>query len=242
MDSFHTLLDSIKSDCAWETIPYDKVSVLAKLCGPEEVNALIGELDRLDDADLEDDPGDGIDEYWRLRKSLSLALAEVGEPAVDSLLNALHSANPQTRAYSAWALGRIGTPRAFEPLVALLAEEHEDVIEVFLIQALGDLGDPRAVAVLLPYLKPARELNRWWIVAVTADALGKLGTASVIPHLAEVLSSDPDWSARLGAAKGLRRIKLPQAAEALRRALHDEDARVRAEAEAAFREWAGAVS
>jgi HEAT repeat protein len=230
MDCFHALLDSIKADCAWEIIPHDKVSALAKLCGPEEVRALIRELDRLDDADLEDDPGDGIDAYWRLRTALSQALAEVGEPAVDALLNALRSTNPQTRAHAARALGRIGTPRAFEPLVALLAAEGQDTVQMSLIEAPGRLGDERAVGVLLPYLKAPARQNRGWFVRLAANALGRVGTPSVVPHLAEVLASDPDWFARLGAAEGLRRIKLPQAADGLRRALHDEDARVRTEA------------
>ena len=149
MESFHALLGSIKSDCAWETIPHDKLSALAELCGPQEIDALIAELDSLDDSDLEDDPGDGTDEYWRLRTALAQALAEVGEPAVDALLKALRSANPQTRASCARALGSIGTPRAFEPLVALLAEEGRDAVQLSLIEALGGLGNEREVGVLL---------------------------------------------------------------------------------------------
>jgi HEAT repeat protein len=238
MGSFDTLLAEIKNDCAWELIPYDKISALARQCGPAEVCLLLRELDALDDADLEGDAGDGIDEYWRLRTACSQALAEVGESAIEPLLQALASPNPQTRAYSARELGMIGTKRAFELVVSLLASETDDVIRMSLIEALGGLGDERAVPVLLRYLKAPEQVNRGWIIRVAANALGKLGTEAVIKPLAEVLATDPDWFARLGAAEGLRKIRHSAAADALRRALDDRDARVRGEAAAGLQECA----
>jgi HEAT repeat protein len=235
MGSFSEILADIKRDCGLEHIPYDKVSAMARLCGPAEVDRLICELEALDDADLEDDAGDGIDEYWRLRTAYSQALAEVGEPAVEPLLRALGSENPQTRAFVARALGFMGAKRAFDPICALLAQEGDVELRMSLMEALGGLGDQRAVAVLLPYLTPAEQANRAWIVRVAAKALGGLGTESAITPLAEVLASDRDWLARLGAAEGLRKIQHPLAAETLRRALADADARVRVEAAAGLR-------
>ena len=231
MTPFRTILAEIKRDCGWEQIPYDKISALAKISGPAEVAHLIAELDKLDDADLEGDAGDMADEYWRLRIAYSQALAEVGEPAVEPLLRALGSANPETRGCAANALGRIGTPRAFDPIVALLVAEPEDTNMVFL-SALGHLRDARAVPILLPFLKAPEQVNRGWVVRTAANALGRIGTEEVIGPLAEVLANDPDWFARLGAAEGLRQIRHPSAKEALRRAAKDEDARVRAEAAA----------
>lgn len=232
MGSFSELLAEIQRDCGWEHIPYDKITVLAQMCGPAEVAHLIRELDALDDADLVDDAGDVGDEYWRLRTAYSQGLAEVGEPAIEPLLRALDSANPKTRAYAAKALGLIGTPRAFTPIVGLLAEERDDTILMSLIEALGGLRDERAVPILLPYLKAPEQVNRGWIIRMAANALGSIGSEEVIGRLSEVLASDPDWFARLGAAEGLRKMRHPLAAEALRRALKDEDARVRAEASA----------
>jgi HEAT repeat protein len=232
MADFHTLLLEIKGDCSWECVPEEKISALARLCGPTEIDHLIRELDALDDADLIDDAGDGIDEYWRLRTSYSRALAEVGEPAVAPLLRALGSQNPQTRAYAADALGAIGDPRAFDPLTALLARESIDTLRMSLLRALGGLKDPRAVRVLLPYLKAPDQVNRGWMIRVAANALGQIGSEEAIGPLAEVLASDPDWFARLGAAEGLRKMRHPSAIAALRVALRDEDARVRDEAAA----------
>src|SRR5262249_21308455 len=141
----------------------------------------------------------------------------------------LGSENPKTRAYAAKALGQIGTRRAYSPIIALLATETDDVIRMSLIEALGGLRDDRAVAILLPYLNAPEQVNRAWIIRVAANALGTIGSDSVIGPLTEVLVSDPDWFARLGAAEGLRKIRNPSAAAALRQALKDEDSRVRAE-------------
>jgi HEAT repeat protein len=235
MATFSAILSEIKRDCGWEHVPYDKVSALAKLCGPAEVDQLIQELEALNDADLEEDAGDVSEQYGRLRTAYSQALGEVGEPAVDPLLAVLGSDNPRTRAYAARALGLIGSTRAFDPLVALLAQEGEHLTRLSLLEALGGLGDERAVEVLLPYLKPPAQANREWIVRTAANALGAIGTETVIQPLSEVLATDPDWVARLGAAEGLRKIRHPLAVEALRSARKDQDARVRAEVMAALK-------
>jgi HEAT repeat protein len=232
MATFNALLLEIQRDCGWEHIPHDKISALARICEPTDVDHLLRELNALDDADLVDDAGDMGDEYWRLRTAYSQALAEVGEPAIEPLLRALGSENPQTRAYAARALGLIGTPRAFDPFVALLAEEREDSLQMCLIEALGRLQDVRAVKILLPYLNVPEQVNRGWIIRMAANALGSIGSDDVIEPLSEVLASDRDWFARLGAAEGLRKVSHPLATEALRRGLKDEDARVRAEAAA----------
>jgi HEAT repeat protein len=236
MASFSEVLAEIQRDCGWESIPDDKISMLARLCGPAEVLRLIRELDALEDADLEGDAGDMRDEYWRLRTSYSQALAEVGQPAIEPLLQALDSENPQTRAYAARALGRIGDQRAFGPIVAMLAEKSDGSIQMSLLEALGRLRDERAVEVLLPYLKtPQGVQNRGWLVRMAANALGHIGSEVVTRPLSEVLAADPDWFARLGGAEGLGKVTHPLAAEALRRALKDDDARVRAEARAGLR-------
>lgn len=229
MGSFKTILDEIKRDCAWEQLPYDKISALAEVCGSVEVEHLIQELDALDDADLVDDAGDMEDEYLRLRLSYSQTLAAVGAPAIEPLLKALGSGNPKTRGYAARALGLIGNPCAFGSIVTLLSNESDNLIRMHLIETLGNLRDERGVEVLLPFLKVPEQANRGWLIRMTANALGELGGEGVISPLAEVLLTDPDWFARLGAAEGLRKISHPLATKALRQALNDEDARVRAE-------------
>jgi HEAT repeat protein len=238
MDHFHSLLAEILHDCGLECVPADKISELARLCGPSEVAVLLEELDSLHDTEIENEPDDVRDEYCRRRMALSQALAEVGEPAVEPLLYALNSPNSQTRSYAARALGLMKAKRAFEPIVDLLLREVDSLMKMALIEALGDLRDERAVDVLLPYLNAPAQANRGWIIRLAANALGKIGVERVIQPLVEVLVSYPDWFARLGAAEGLRKIPDPRAAEALRTALSDADFRVRREATAGLRELA----
>ena len=87
--------------------------------------------------------------------------------------------------------------------------------------------------VLLGYLNDPRQEDRGWNIRLAANALGKIGTEQVLQPLIEVLVSHSNWFARLGAAEGLRKIRDPRAAGALRIALADADARVRREAAAA---------
>lgn len=231
MDTFDSLLTEIKSDCACEHIPFDKIATLARLTEPAEVAHLIGELDALDDADLEDDAGDVSDYYWRLRTAYSHILAGIGEPAVGPLIQALQSENAPTRGYAAKALGLMGCKRAFDAVNLLLAREQDWAVRLMLMEALGGIGDERGLAALLPYLKAPEQLNRGWIVRTAANALGSIGTDSVVLPLAEMLRTDPDWFARLGAAEGLRKMNRPCAREALQIATTDTDSRVRSVAD-----------
>ncbi|MCE9556607.1 MAG: HEAT repeat domain-containing protein [Planctomycetes bacterium] len=192
MRNFNTLLAEVQQDCGWGCIqvPDGKIRELASMCGPAEVAQIIDSLDALDDADLEDDAGDIADEYHSLSEFYSGVLAAVGEPAVAPLLGALGSRNPNTRAYAASTLGRIGTPHAFERFLAMLTSETDNKVRFFLIIALGELRDERAVAVLLPYLKVTEPLNRGRNIRTAAKALGRIGSNDVILPLAEVLDTD----------------------------------------------------
>jgi HEAT repeat protein len=238
MDDFHSLLADILHDCGLECIPSDKISALARICGPSEVANLIDELDGLRDTDIADEPDDVKDEYWRRRMALSQILAQVGQLAVIPLLHALSSANPQTYSYAARALGLMRAVPAFEPIADLLLRERDYMVKIGLIEALGDLGNERVIDVLLPFLHVPEQQNRGWTIRLVANALGKIGTERVIQPLVDVLESDPNWFARLGAVEGLRKLRDDRAEAGLRTALADADARVRQEAAAALRDLA----
>src|SRR5262249_46268351 len=153
METFQSLLDHIEGMCEWGCIPRGKVSELARISGRNEAATLIQVMDRLRDAELEDDPGDINDYQCCLREACEQALVEIGERALGPLLDALRSANPHTRGRAAMALGRIGAKQAFGPIVALLGGEENDIFQIYLIRAIGDLRDVRGIEVLLPYLR-----------------------------------------------------------------------------------------
>lgn len=60
---------------------------------------------------------------------IDVALSDIGDPAVQPLINALESGNKYIRYRAARALGYIGDARASKPLTAALNDENEDVRE-----------------------------------------------------------------------------------------------------------------
>ena len=83
------------------------------------------------------------------------------------------------------ALGDIGDREAVPALVRVL-EERLDRNSVYLVEALGRLGDPRAGQALIDTLDRcgydySKYISR--VIDSTAEALGHLGVVGAIPHL-----------------------------------------------------------
>lgn len=62
------------------------------------------------------------DESWLVRLNAREALLQIGEPAFDSLINALKDSNSRIRWQAVWVLGRAKNELAIEPLIELLAD------------------------------------------------------------------------------------------------------------------------
>lgn len=97
------------------------------------------------------------DPAWTVRVVVIHALGELGDSrAVSSLLAVLQQdRHTLVREACIEVLGRLKHADALEPLIALLKAEYEDgdhVLQWTLIQALGELGDVRAIPHLEPYL------------------------------------------------------------------------------------------
>lgn len=98
----------------------------------------------------------------------------------------------------AQTLGRIGDPRAVEPLVAALETGPEEV-SVAAAEALGKIRDPRAVPALAAALDNAR------VRPTALWALGSIGDRQAVPALAGRLS-DPDETVAYLARQALKKI------------------------------------
>jgi len=128
-----------------------------------------------------------------IRQQAALALGQIGDTqAVEVLIHALDDAN--VCAAAAGALGLIRDRQAVKPLIALITIYHTwwDAAEAYEIrqavfQALGRMGDPRAVDLLINYLRnesPPYEKNK--VYQAAARALVEIGKPAVNPLIAAV--------------------------------------------------------
>ncbi|MGA1791399.1 MAG: HEAT repeat domain-containing protein [bacterium] len=110
-------------------------------------------------------------------------LGEVQDPAaVDALIEVLKDPDENLRHACAESLGKIGDARAVDTLIECLDQDFW--IQYPAIIALGNIGDLSATEHLIKLLDD--EMLREAVI----EALGKIGDTSVIPVLAETLSSN----------------------------------------------------
>lgn len=111
-------------------------------------------------------PGDGC-----VRQTAARLLGRTRHPrAVSALTDALREADPTTRALGALGLGFSEGPGVFEPLVGAL-RDGEAPVRANAALALGQLGDHRALPMLVPLLKNDRVAS---VREAAALALGEL--------------------------------------------------------------------
>lgn len=138
-------------------------------------------------------------------ESVILALGEMGEPAVEPLLQilkgkdpstlqVLQGKDPSTRYRAMEALGRIGDARAVEPLIQAVIDEKGFEHAV---QALGRIGEP-AVEPLIKALNDEDYIVR----NGAAHALGLIGDARAVEPLIQILKDDEHSDAIAAIALG----------------------------------------
>lgn len=87
----------------------------------------------------------------------------------------------------ATALGRIGDTAAVEPLIELASKHAEDQLSVRSVGALGDIGDHRAVDVLIAILDDEKTMDCSHLRLETCWALRKLKDPRAIESLIRIL-------------------------------------------------------
>lgn len=114
-----------------------------------------------------------VDLKKKWRHAVADTLAEIGEPAVPPLVaEGLTDSSKRVRRCAARALGLIGSAaeEALEGLVAALKDTSQSV-RLLAIDALGEIGDSRAVAPLVALLDDKSDDVR----EAAVDALGQIG-------------------------------------------------------------------
>jgi hypothetical protein len=122
------------------------------------------------------------------------------------------------------ALVSIGKP-GVEPLIAGL-KSRDPLVRRQSAEALGEIGDPRAVEPLIHLLSDSDALIRRHAV----KALGKIRDPRAVTPLTGVLSNpDEEWHVRGSAAEALGHIGQPEAVECIIRSLMDSHWHVQSE-------------
>lgn len=113
------------------------------------------------------------------------ALVEIGEPAIDPLIQALNG-DEGTRGYVIQALGYIGEP-AIDPLIQTTKDTNnfERTARYSAVQALGYIGEP-AVEALIQILNEGDDTVRYW----AALTLGDIGDSRAIGPLENALNDE----------------------------------------------------
>jgi HEAT repeat protein len=152
------------------------------------------------------------------------ALEQIGEGAVDAVLEGLKSEVPGIRAGCADVLGRMTWSedvRIGSGLLSVVDDPHPKV-RFMAVEALGSMGDPLAADALRKALADPDPSVR----VLAASALTRLGDGSGLPLLLKA-STDADPEIRGISVGGLARIATPPALQALRDLTSDEDPTIR---------------
>jgi HEAT repeat protein len=167
----------------------------------------------------------------------AIALAAMGQPAVEPLIVALGHANASVRRNAAWSIGEISggmtviRESAVVPLRSAL-QDGDEWVRMAAARALGEIRDGRAVESLLATLSDSNGQVR----ALAAWALGEMKERRAVQGLSTMLLRDEQADARQMAAWALGEIQDPKAVESLNAALNDTEPRVREKAKRALAE------
>jgi HEAT repeat protein len=137
--------------------------------------------------------------YWISKKNIA-PCAEIGEPAVFPLIRVLAERDPDDCRAAAEALGRIGDPRAVEPLIGVVRESGWGFIGSTAAEALSRMGSEGAEQLLGLLADPSTDVR---LTAVRA--LGGLGDPQAVEPLHRALS-DADRDVRQAAAVALGKL------------------------------------
>lgn len=177
-------------------------------------------------------------------------LVEIGEPAVDALLEALNSRVPRVRYWSAAAVARIADERAYKPLIETLRKDPNALVRATIVWHLRHFKKEEVYDIAVERLRDKNKFVRYWamkvleadgrkdklpeIVKLTKhsdrdtrhDALViavRLGGNAELPLIREMALKDPDPQVRAGALRSLTTLpeKTPEILDIMILALKD---------------------
>ncbi len=187
------------------------VYALGRVSDPREIQPLIDIL--------------GSDEVGWLAAQ---ALVNIGEPAVEPLLEALFSENEDVRLYATYALGQIGDRRASRALLKMFKDEHP-LVRQTAAEAIISFGDTSLIPAITRELSSGNPQVR----RQALEVLGRLGDESLVETISSYLS-DPEILVVKTAIIALGNLGSERACPALSRLLGNRDSDVQDALRSAF--------
>ncbi|MGK7889334.1 MAG: HEAT repeat domain-containing protein [Leptolyngbyaceae cyanobacterium] len=138
----------------------------------------------------------------------------------------LTDSEADVRAAAADSIGALRLTDAFDDLKTLYDETKDWIIQLSILAALGELGDPRSFEILIQALEGENDL----IHAIAVGALGELGDRRAIPTLVEQ-TTHADWQVRYRVAQALGRLGGDEVVAALTQLSQDDVLQVAEEAQ-----------
>jgi HEAT repeat protein len=164
------------------------------------------------------------DEHEEVKIVAARALQEIGQPALNALIAALRDDDIEVRRRVVWLLWTLGDRTAVEPLIAAL-KDPDAKMRRYAAWALGVIGDVRAIDPLIRTLTDEDERVRWDIT-VALEKIGETALGSLVTAL-----HDANPMVRIGAAGALGWIMNERTVEPLAHVLlWDENPQVRTKA------------
>ena len=153
------------------------------------------------------------DSYWWYEREnaasdLLMAIEKMGVAAVSPLIEALQDKEGTVRKFAAVLLGKLGDPRAIEPLGMALYDLHHEVGKVS-AESLARFGAP-AIDILMEALSHPE----MWIRIHSILALSEIKDARVTPILLQMLN-DSEREVKKQVIESLGKLKDPRAVSSL---------------------------
>jgi HEAT repeat protein len=171
------------------------------------------------------------DRDTRVRYASVSQFTSLGTQDLDRSLNILRDCllndpEPDVQAAAADALGALKLTEAFDDLSQVYHRSPEWLVQLSIVAALGELGDPRGFELLEEALNHGNEL----IQTIAVGALGELGDRRAVPLLIS-RASHPDWQMRHRLAQALSRLGGAEAEAVLEQLARDEVSQVAQQAQ-----------
>lgn len=148
---------------------------------------------------------------WSVQINAIKKIAESSDPrGLEALLRLINDPFlnhdcPALKFYAAEALGRYkGDSRVIETLINIASDNDNPLhVREVAIRSLGDIGDRRAIGLLINTLKTSSFALR----RSSIEALGRIGDPSAIPHIEALLESEMDLKAEVHIVLNMLRIR-----------------------------------